>query len=331
MEKAHPDLDLRPEYRRLLEELKGNPDAVYLLARLEDLDQGDRLFRQAAEGPNPSRFALHALGHQALSEGQFTQAVTWMEKSSRMAPENPQVWQDFKLSLLASRQYDRLLQELEKQPKTGANHLANDADRIRALAGKGDKVAARAVIDEATRLSPGPEAAPYVQMMRAFLEMTWCCQEKDAAGYLKWAAQFPEQTRFESALLKGDLEAASKVETEYYRTIGPALLYLAALKAGDQKRADQIWSQLMASLDKSDRYSRQLSAMLTGRQPVTLPALRRLPMHALHKRVLLVVAAKRFPDLSKDLISLARQLDFYADATSLCLAKVMDKDDSEQD
>ncbi len=121
------------------------------------------------------------------------------------------------------------------------------------------------------------------------------------------------------------------METEYYRTIGPALLYLAALKGGDQKRADQIWSQLMASLDKSDRYSRQLSAMLTGRQPVSLPVLRRLPMHALHKRVLLVVAAKRFPDLSKDLISLARQLDFYADATSLCLAKVMDKDDSEQD
>ena len=68
MEKAHPDLDLRPEYRRLLEELKGNPDAVYLLARLEGVDQGDRLFRQAAEGPNPSRFALHALGYQAMAD-----------------------------------------------------------------------------------------------------------------------------------------------------------------------------------------------------------------------------------------------------------------------
>jgi hypothetical protein len=42
------------------------------------------------------------------------------------------------------------------------------------------------------------------------------------------------------------------------------------------------------------------------------------------KRVLLVVAAKRFPDHAKDLLPLARRLDFYADVTSLCLAKVMD-------
>src|SRR5260370_36766073 len=103
------------------------------MARPEDLDQGDRLFRQAAEGPNPSRFAVHALGHQALSEGQFTQAVSWIEKSSRMAPENPQVWQDFKLSLLAWRQYNRLLQRLEKKPKTSTTHLAMPAYGISAL------------------------------------------------------------------------------------------------------------------------------------------------------------------------------------------------------
>ena len=62
MEKEHPEQDLRPEYRHLVQETHEQPDAIYLLARLLDFDETDQLYRKAAAATPPSVHALHALG-----------------------------------------------------------------------------------------------------------------------------------------------------------------------------------------------------------------------------------------------------------------------------
>lgn len=328
MQKSHPEKDLRPEYRQLLEEMKGDPDAFYLLARLEDLDEGDRLLRQAAEGPTPSMYPFSSLGFHALAAGQFADAVKWMEKAVHLAPDHPLIWRDFKLALFATKQHDRLLEVLQKKSPSPSDFFgisSDQADRLRTLAAKGDKAAVQAAIAEAIRSLPGQADAGQQQRKRMELQLAVCCQERDLAGYLKWASQFPDQYRFELALLNGKLsDAAQAIEAGASLVVGHALLYLAARKAGDQKLADQEWPKLLAALDKEDRDSRELGAMLAGRQPINPDRLRRLPVECLEKRVLLLVVAKRYPDKAKDVLPLARQLDFCADATSLCLSKVMD-------
>jgi hypothetical protein len=159
------------------------------------------------------------------------------------------------------------------------------------------------------------------------LEMVLCCHDNDVAGFLKLAAQIPDYRTFEPALLQGKLqEAAGAVErTNDDQAMSQyALLYLAALKAGNPKLAEEQWQPLLACLERGSRYPRQLGAMLAGRQPLNTDLIRRLPIEPRQKRVLLAVVAKRHPDQGKELLQLARSLNFYLDGTSLCLRQVLD-------
>ena len=103
-----------------------------------------------------------------------------------------------------------------------------------------------------------------------------------------------------------------------------ALLYLAATKAGDKKVAGEQWSLLLAKLGKEHGALRQLGEVLAGKQPPKTDRLRRMAILPEQKRVLLVVVARRFPEMAKELLPLARQLDFEPDAVSLCLRKLRD-------
>ena len=51
VERTDPDADLKPEYRKLVEETKRAPAAVYLLGRLEDGPAAEKLYEEAAAGP----------------------------------------------------------------------------------------------------------------------------------------------------------------------------------------------------------------------------------------------------------------------------------------
>ena len=155
--------------------------------------------------------------------------------------------------------------------------------------------------------------------------MTLCLNANNVAGYLAQAAS-AGLPPFEPALLQGKLEeAASKAEDqdETKTRIRRCLLYLAARKNGKAALAEQQWPLLLADLAKSSRYERQLGDMLAGRTPLNVEFLLRLPLEPNEKRVLLMVAAERYPKEAKTLRNLAQKLDFQHDVTSLCLRHVV--------
>jgi tetratricopeptide (TPR) repeat protein len=328
MDKEHPERDLRPEYQQLVVETKGHPDALYLLARLQEVGEAETLLRQAAGATPPSVPALHTLGFRALAEARFADAVGWLQKAVQLSPDHPAIRADYESALLAAGRYDQLLEDLSAPPGPTGQNFAVLIGRVRAYAAKGDKAAAQATIEEAVQSVQGPESERFRTIMRAAMEMVLCCQDHDVDGYLKRAAQMPDAQPFEQALLQGKLhEAAGAVDptkdeqavTQY------ALLYLAALKAGDPKLAQEQWQLLLPCLKRVDRYSRQLAAMLARNQPLNLNLIRRLPIRARDKRVLLAVVAQNDPDYAQELLALARSLNFYLDGTSLCLRQLLEK------
>jgi tetratricopeptide (TPR) repeat protein len=327
MERLHPEEDLRPAYRKLAEETGQRPDALYLLARLTQLDpdEADRLLRQAAAADPPSAHAQHALGYAALVQGQFADAVRWTGRAVELAPDSVTVQDGYRKALLAAGQYDPLLEQLRLQQGRPGQKMEALVDMVRVYGVKGDEAPARAVIAQALALAPADDPAAR-QGLEASLEVVLCCTRGDTAGFLERAPQVPGLSHFEPAVLRGNLrEAAGLVDDNADRAlVQRAVLYLAALKAGDGKLADEQWPLLLAGLDKGHGALTQLGEVLAGRKKPDVARIRRLSIQPDQKRALLAVVARRYPETAKELLPLARQLDYAPDPTSLCLRELLE-------
>ena len=199
------------------------------------------------------------------------------------------------------------------------------AERIRAFAAKGDKDMARGVVQEIAHEFAGQgDARPMIQTFQKMADSAISCAENDPAGYIQAMANEPT---FESAFLEGKFEGAEGLANKAKGddlTIHRGLLYLGLLKAGNKQAAEEQWQPFLDALQKEGRRGRQCAEVLAGKRPVEIEHLRRLAMEPRNKRVVLAVMAKRFPEHSKELLGLARKLDYQRDPTSLCLRKVME-------
>jgi tetratricopeptide (TPR) repeat protein len=319
MERTHPETDLRPRYSKLLAETNGQPDVQYLLARAEPdpVESGKQLQRAASAEP-ASGYALYALGYRALCAGDFAEAKRLAKKAAPLVPDQALIRRVSRPALLANGDYDMLLTDLQPDLQVPALRVTalTEMMRVHVLEGQRDKAAKR--IDEAMEFCP-PESR---DAARKGLEMTLRCYEQDADGYLK--ARGDEST-FEGAFLRHQLEKAAEIaaSAKGHRGTAHGLLYLAATRSGAKKLADDQWQALLAALANAGRDERQFGEILQGRKPATGGLPQRLAVDPSVKRVLLVVLAQRQPDQAKELLALARRLNFQRDVASLCLAEYL--------
>jgi tetratricopeptide (TPR) repeat protein len=326
MGKVHPEVDLRPEYQKLIDETKVNPDCLYLLGRLEDNEESDRLFQQASTANPPSVYAIYAQGYDALCRGQFEDAVTRLEEARRQKPQLGALIQHwYREALMAAGRYDQLLVDLQTGPVSMEGRFVVRAERIRALAAKGDKEKARAAAQEMVQeFASQGDVRQVREALQKIAEVSICCAANDSAGFLK--AMGYERT-FETVFLEGKYADAAafvgkgKNDSDMNQH---GLLYLGLMKAGDQKAAQEQWQPFLDALQKEGRRGRQCADVLAGKRPVDMDHLRRLALEPRNKRVVLAVIAKRYPEQSKELLTLARKLDYHRDATSLCLQRVLE-------
>jgi hypothetical protein len=88
--------------------------------------------------------------------------------------------------------------------------------------------------------------------------------------------------------------------------------------------AEEQLQLLQSACAKGGRFGRRLGEVLAGRLPADAALVRRWPVEPGVKRVVVAAAAKRHPEQAKDLLALARQLNFQRDPTALCLNKVLE-------
>jgi tetratricopeptide (TPR) repeat protein len=331
IETNHPERNLRPDYEKLVVETRRDPGALYLLSRLIDGEESDKLLAEAVEANPPSAAAMHSIGWRALAQGHFDEAIPRLKQAQKLAPNDAFVRKDFRSALSAAGQHDRLLQEIARQPGAAPNQLPQMLEQLHVHAVRADRVKAQATINTALQTIQAGSAPQVRFMWKAKMEQMLCCGTKDVTGFLACSTQEPSLSGFETCLLNEHLGAAAAAvagpEDEGLRKAQLGLLFLAAQQAKDQKLADQQWTLLLDALAKGSRHERQLGEMLAGGRPISADALRRLRIDPRQNRVLLVVAARRHPELAKDLLPLAQKLDFHCDSISLCLGKVLPKND----
>jgi tetratricopeptide (TPR) repeat protein len=331
LERQDPERDLRPQYRQLAKETHDDPDALYLLARVENEDptKARQILERAVTADRPSAYAMNSLGYHALCEAKFNEAVTWTEKAVKAAPANRLFLASRRYALLAAHRFDRLNEVLQTDSQDPRERMALLAERVYMYGLQKDKPKAMAVAEEAVALG-GPQAKALVQ---SAMEISLACAFRDVPGYLQAVSNFGkasiaglrvELQGFEPAFLQGDWDRAAKAAdaTAELAPTNHALLYLAAVKKGDKKKAESQWQALAESLRKAGGEMRRLALVLKGKSDPDVETIRRLPIDPGQKRVLLAVIAERYPALKKDLEPLSRALDYTPDATSLCLAQV---------
>jgi tetratricopeptide (TPR) repeat protein len=318
MEKAHPETDLRPRYQKLLADTKGHADAIYLLGRVEpDPDEADKLFRQAADAAVPSGHAMYALGYRALTEARFADASRWFAKSLARVSDKAVFRHVYHEALLAQGDYERLLRELQKDTEVpGAKIVAlTEIAKVHAIQGHLEE--ARSAVASVVQLYPEEDR----QVGQRMLEANLCCWQNDLKGYLKSASAEPGPPSFPLVFLQGKLKEAAALapQTDYEAAVCHALVYLGATRSGAKGLAQEQWQALLADLAQGGREERQLGDLLAGRKPLTPRAAQRLLIVPRQSRVFLLVIAQRLGEQSKEVVDLARRLDYHRDPISLCL------------
>jgi predicted Zn-dependent protease len=327
MDRAHPEQNLVPEYKKNAAENSQNPDAIYLLARISDhdMDESDRLLRQAADASPPSAYALHALAYNALIQARFSEAVAWSEKAMRLAPYNVVINTGYREALSAAGKYDELISLLREDQNVPGRKVTALMGIVGAYAAKKDWAKADSVIEETMKTLQGRQVGG-AQTLRAVLKSVICCAKKDVPGYLAACPQDSPAAPFMAALMRKNLKEAGELAARGGDSAinQHALVYIAANKAGNKELAKAEWSRLLEVLKKSGARNRRVAELLSADKSFNADTFCRLPSEISQKRVLLVVAALRYPGEKKKFLELARKLDFSPDAASLCLHQYLD-------
>jgi tetratricopeptide (TPR) repeat protein len=321
MERTQPQTDLRPRYRQLLADNAGNPDALYLLGRVEpDLDESEKIYRQAAAKKPPSGYALSGIGYRALSEGKFGEAKTWFEKASPVLRDKTVNEQFHREALLANGDYDLLQEKLQREAMQPGIGLAATIQLIRVYAIRGDKINAQQKITEAMGLVSFAEQGQTKKTLEAIV----CCCQKDVAGYLTRANALGS---FEANFLRGEYQKAGNQPPSQSEDLIDfhGLMYLAGVRTGSKELTDVHWTALLAELNKGARDERRFGELLSGQKQLTKGLAQKLPIQPTNKRVLLAVLAQRHPEQADELLKLAKRLNYQRDAVSLCLSKFLER------
>ena len=325
-EALHPDVDLKPDYRKLVEENHRSPDSLYLLGRIEDDAARLSLYHEAVAANPPCVAAMVSLGYRHLAAGELQDANKWLAKAKNLQPDDLRTRHYYRDGLLAAGDYRQLIQETAgfgKDPRQFREHLV-------AQYSLGDEMAAQA----AARQFQTAMGMSDAQAITNWLKTISAQAARDRRRYLV-IAKASEDGAFAMAILEGRPRDAAtaydKVPHTDSLSMRPNLiqaeciLCLAAEKAGDKALADERLKRLVELLQKDDREARLLAKVLSGTQPYDFETFRTLVINTEEKRFIALLLANRHSEDAEKLRELARKLNFHRDTEGLCLAALLEK------
>ncbi|MBX7103167.1 MAG: hypothetical protein K1X57_03750 [Gemmataceae bacterium] len=322
-EDAHPETDQRPTYRKLVEETQRTPDALYLLGRVEDEPEAEKVYREAIAAA-PSSYAYYGWAYRQLARGDAAEAAKWMKKAYDMKPTDGLIKHMLIEATAAAGQYQELDLLVGGEPDWSLLR-----DRLLARIGRGDKAGADQIMAEYLgQLRPGQGDAAEIKKS---IEILRACLARDRAAYVGLLGN--DAKNFEGLFLAGKYkEAAELVDSMPKDKNGRnrraevqqrGLLYVAALRAKQGDLAEEQWKKLLAALGSKGRRDKQLGDLISGAIPFEMELFRNLPTEPQQKRVLALVMSRKQPDHSAALIEFARTLDYERDGLSFCLRQLL--------
>jgi hypothetical protein len=311
MEQQHPEQDLYPQYKAMLEKEPGNPTLIYLLGRMaSDRAEANALFRRAAEAKPPLAYGYFALSYDALCMGKFEEALDLARQAQRIKPGDPTFEGVDAAALEALGRYDELLDEnREAQRKNGANSDLAAAE-VHWLSCKGLYPQALAAGERFLATLDKKAAAQEIAQEREYYAAMVDYAKGDMQGYSRHVIAsgrgglYHFQAAFASERF-GDAENALdglKASRPYERL----LLYLASARAKDGAEEKRRLGAAISQLEKGEKEGRKLAGWLSGKEAVTPAQAAGLHLLPEDKCIALCALAARFPVDREAYLALAR-------------------------
>ena len=202
---ADPKLDLKPECRKLVDETKRSPDAVYLLGRLEDNSAGEGLYLEAARAKPPSAHACAGLSFRYLARGDFDKAVEWAAKSHELNPNDPRYLQRLCGCVARVRQVSGFVASYQHAAGRVGAIFTGETPVLR-TSQLGKLGAAERELNRMFGPLVGRPGNPATMQMRAAMDLLLAEVRRDRAKYLEVSARNPVDESLCREHIEGQLQ-----------------------------------------------------------------------------------------------------------------------------
>ncbi|MFH0794875.1 MAG: hypothetical protein V2A74_12680, partial [bacterium] len=327
-ERKSPDYSLEQEYRQYVAKDPDNAELLYLLGRVvEDRDEADRLFKEAAGKNPPSAYAYNAMAFARLDAGDFQSALELSRKAQQLDPQNAQFsyWEE--QALLALGSYDILIEQTREKLKKSSHdvELMTKETKLVTMQGHGDE--AREIVNRRCKALSADMPPQVVETIRTLLESVIYYCEGNLDKYVEATASLKSsRPQFGADLTSGKLDDADKFLSESKQVANAIpyfLVYLAAVKANRTEMADKQFQAGVAKLREGDSEERLAAAYLSGEKAFDAKRMLRLAVRADEKIVLLAVFGTKFRQARETFFSRARTLNYDKDFPHYFLREIV--------
>lgn len=309
MEIYEPSHDLVGEYTTYIENEKDNKALYYLLSRIsENPKDSEKLLMKSIEGSDPCPYGYYGMAYQNLSDGNFEQASIYIQKAVEALPEQTSFNSLLKDTMLAQGKYDSLIKDIKAQQLSYPYDGDLVAEEIRLHMAKNDSYSAKDSISNYLSTFEANEEE-LKQTWSTYLNGVLAYCTNDVATYATSIKGLEDpQSSFESALISGEFDKASKIASDNgFDSSSFLLLYLAQ---DNPDSASKYLTQAIEKYKTGDKDDRLLADYLSGTKSFVLDEVKSMVLHPEVKRIVMAALGKLNPNYKKELNSLAKILNY---------------------
>ncbi len=304
MQVHHPEHNLEREYTAYCKKHENDASCYYLLARVvNDRSNAYQFYEFSDRQGGMEGKGLYAIAKDRWLRGEFSEALPYVQRAMKLAPNNGLYAGLEEQILLALRDYDTLLANALSGEAGGSTERRAEKTVLYLTCAGYHKQASDKIADVGGRQSaelPRLNAIRYYSVgnIPDYLE---CLEEMHNPHTAMEKLLHAEQ------IANVDNLISQKVNHPYWEHL---VIYCAAMGQNQHAIAERNWGKAIAEVGTQSNDHNRLARLLEGTELLGLDTVRSLDIDATEKTVLCVALGYRYPEMQQQLHDLALTYNF---------------------
>lgn len=304
-----PDIDLKKEYNGYLATDSLNSELLYLAGRVMDESEDLPYFLKSIDCSNPSPYSFNALAYDYYNSGEFEKGAVYASKAVNLMVSSNSFRDNYYDCLYASRNYHKLLEELEKELGDNPSNFSDQLYKFEVLLRMDNLKDAALCIDQCSTVLKNDGVEDLRDYMTAF-DMCRFILKKDLINLKKLYANDSYYKLYEG-LISGDMVLSDSILSDDDTDNEHLFLgYLIAKEKNKNDLATEYYTRAVAGLKKGGRLYLDLISLLEG--SATRSTIDDFSAQPEDKALYYAVLGMKYPQFRSHCFSQARSFNYKA-------------------